>query len=491
MRKKWIAAAAAAAAAAVALAVILIIPSGAGVMSDEEAAIVEWAAARNLTTAADYESGAAVSVDVFIQALWKMLGSPEPLGDVPDGHGDDSPSMKWAATAGIQGTAETAFIQPGHTITRIQVLYSLYRLAGSPRNEGEIHFKDTQTTVYYRKALDWAFQNGLTDREAGSAFQPHRPCTQYMLYGFLYRYEQVVGPYREPVQTLGDCKWIAFGDSLTDNTGACYTGAPRKYHLLIAEATGIDVTVMGVGGTGYWKGSDTNQCFWQRMRKAQTDPDVDIVTIFGSVNDHTIYTGAYWNADHTVLNYSYVMNAGKTTSGVRSFNDFRLMSAQKALSDMTFEETISDGSKTYVAYVNECINAAHEAYPNAKIVLVNEIAFYNTKAAQLEYERLIKGALVAHRRAAGDDWLSIVQLDKSTFAGIDDPARKYVDTVAGMGLSFEQLSNTTFRSYYTYDAKGHPNNLYNRLWLAPEFANILCDAMGIDPETLPEELRID
>jgi len=71
--------------------------------------------------------------------------------------------------------------------------------------------------------------------------------------------------------------WVAFGDSLTEKNAM----TTIHYYDYVKGETGIDVTVMGVGGTGYAKGG-TN-AFYNRIVNVPTDADV--ITIFGSFND--------------------------------------------------------------------------------------------------------------------------------------------------------------------------------------------------------------
>lgn len=77
-------------------------------------------------------------------------------------------------------------------------------------------------------------------------------------------------------------KWACVGDSLTD-TNTEYT--TLYYFDYIREATGIEVVNMGKRGTSYAKGDPlgADNRFYDRIVNVPTD--VDVVTIFGSVND--------------------------------------------------------------------------------------------------------------------------------------------------------------------------------------------------------------
>ena len=74
-------------------------------------------------------------------------------------------------------------------------------------------------------------------------------------------------------------KWVCVGDSLTESNAR----TTMNYHDYVSDKTGISVVNMGLSGTGYMRGYDTNDAFYQRISNVPVDADV--VTIFGSGND--------------------------------------------------------------------------------------------------------------------------------------------------------------------------------------------------------------
>ena len=78
---------------------------------------------------------------------------------------------------------------------------------------------------------------------------------------------------------LNGIKWDALGDSLTDP--ATVGLSHKNYTRWIAEANGISLNNLGIGGRGYWQGIEDEV--------ANIRSDTDIVTIFGSLNDITNY----------------------------------------------------------------------------------------------------------------------------------------------------------------------------------------------------------
>lgn len=85
----------------------------------------------------------------------------------------------------------------------------------------------------------------------------------------------------KPVGTLWvGKKWVCVGDSLTEANGR----TTKHYYDYVRDVTGINITVLGVSGTGYANGgSSGTDSFRERISNVPTDADV--VTIFGSFND--------------------------------------------------------------------------------------------------------------------------------------------------------------------------------------------------------------
>ena len=90
----------------------------------------------------------------------------------------------------------------------------------------------------------------------------------------------LVSPYRS---SLYGKKWVAVGDSLTEKN----VSAVSNYTDFISTINRMNLINMGVGGTGYMRGYDANNAFYQRVANI---PDCDIITLFGSGNDLAYYS---------------------------------------------------------------------------------------------------------------------------------------------------------------------------------------------------------
>lgn len=129
----------------------------------------------------------------IVTFLWRAAGSPEAtIADVPFKDIKRSVfywrALLWAYESGItSGTSEFTF-SPNNVCTRAQVVMFLWRSVGSPAPEGnEMPFDDIKQDAYYKRAVLWAVENGVTSGTAINKFSPDDPCTREQVTAFLYK----------------------------------------------------------------------------------------------------------------------------------------------------------------------------------------------------------------------------------------------------------------------------------------------------------------
>ena len=241
-------------------------------------------------------------------------------------------------------------------------------------------------------------------------------------------------------------KWAVIGDSLTDPTLA--PGAENYYYSFVARDTGIQlVYTNGVGSTGYKNKSNEERAFYQRLQASPLPSAVDVVTIFGSVND--------WGQVRTAA------DAGEPT------------------------DSIDDGKTTLAAYMNKAIDVVQAQAPNARLVLVGSLYYYNvvTEAHVRANETL--RAVAAQRGIAFYDWLTENANDPLDFHHIAD----------------NPTEEGSFAQRYTRDCPaeiipgetsfGHPSAEYHEVWLSPHFRGVLTAALAGLSEPPPEPPSVD
>ncbi len=82
-------------------------------------------------------------------------------------------AVKWAVAEKItKGTSSTTF-SPDSSCTRAQMVTFLWRAAGSPEPDGSgAPFTDVPSDAYYRKAVQWAAEQGITSGTGAGTFTP-------------------------------------------------------------------------------------------------------------------------------------------------------------------------------------------------------------------------------------------------------------------------------------------------------------------------------
>ena len=100
-------------------------------------------------------------------------------------------AVDWAVENGItKGTDDTHF-SPDGICTRAQAVTFLWRTAGSPKPETRaMPFTDVPVGSYYYDAVLWAVENGITKGTSDTTFSPNMTCTRAQIVTFLWRSEK-------------------------------------------------------------------------------------------------------------------------------------------------------------------------------------------------------------------------------------------------------------------------------------------------------------
>ena len=233
-------------------------------------------------------------------------------------------------------------------------------------------------------------------------------------------------------------KWAVIGDSISDPVHPSAKDPVTKYYHFVARDTGIRVVYTNAfGSTGYeHQNGNGIKGFYIRLKdesKWRIPADVDVVTIFGSVNDCD--------------KYNHIGSAS---------------------------DRFEDGKSSYSAYVNGTVDLVRKYAPDARIILVSGI-YYHLPEGKAEKFRKVTDAVRAvaeFRHVTFCDWLTEDPDDPLDFHRIaDDP-----------------LAEGSFARRYAIDPDnlntigefGHPNDLYNEIWLSPHFRSILATAFADD-----------
>ena len=259
-------------------------------------------------------------------------------------------------------------------------------------------------------------------------------------------------------------------------------------------------TLFAQGGTGMYRNSP------YYLRLADCPHDADIITLYGSINDWN-YRVAGASGDE-----SYGSARGKffTESSMAKFTD-RLTYAQNVMEKDGYDAT---DISTYARYVSKAIETAHRQAPLAKVVVLSPI-FYNVQnsatSSRLYSDPPNSRYIVVqdYRRKYGADWLSWATWGLQSSATYDSSLNRWtITTVSNSWLdddsilvdgetipAHKMMSDTAFAKKYVFDysesavSYGHMNSLYNEIYLAPKFANLICDTLGLSGYYLPQGLK--
>lgn len=95
----------------------------------------------------------------------------------------------------LSGTGRGVF-SPDMTLTRAMAVSILWRIAGSPAAQENIHFSDVEPSSWYAAAVHWAANNGIVSGYGDDRFGSDDPVTREQLAVFFYRYASSQMPFQ-------------------------------------------------------------------------------------------------------------------------------------------------------------------------------------------------------------------------------------------------------------------------------------------------------
>ena len=110
-----------------------------------------------------------------------------PFADVPEGSYYRD-AVRWAFEKGVTQGKTAALFAPDGVCTLAQAVTFLWRAAGSPAPTGKASaFTDVDAGAYYYKAVLWAVEAGVTKGTGSTTFSPEKVCTRAEIVTFLWR----------------------------------------------------------------------------------------------------------------------------------------------------------------------------------------------------------------------------------------------------------------------------------------------------------------
>ena len=118
-------------------------------------------------------------------------------------------AVEWAVENGITKGTTAKIFSPNATCTRAQAVTFLWRAAGSPEPETRaMPFTDVPVGSYYYDAVLWAVENGITKGTSDTTFSPNMTCSRAQIVAFLWRSEK--SPAAGTANPFADVKSTAY-----------------------------------------------------------------------------------------------------------------------------------------------------------------------------------------------------------------------------------------------------------------------------------------
>jgi hypothetical protein len=134
----------------------------------------------------------------FAIMFWKTVGKPEPQGtasfnDIGDCSANEKKAIQWCYENGIvNGTGNGTFTPYGE-VTRKQVIIMIWKAVGKPEATASNPFTDINgLSKNEKKAIIWAYENGITSGTTATTFSPDQPCKREQLCTFLYKLDSLM-----------------------------------------------------------------------------------------------------------------------------------------------------------------------------------------------------------------------------------------------------------------------------------------------------------
>ena len=133
-----------------------------------------------------------------LKATWKSTRC-DGGAQCPGRNFSDMPAPSWWSHAGLDYCVEHGIlsgvgggrISPSGLTTRAQFVQMLYSIHGKPAVSGALPFTDLPEG-WYRDAILWAYQTGVTSGTSDTTFGPYDPVTRAQVATFLMKYAKTV-----------------------------------------------------------------------------------------------------------------------------------------------------------------------------------------------------------------------------------------------------------------------------------------------------------
>ena len=155
-----------------------------------------WAYGNNIINGdgtGNYNPNDGITRAQIVMILWNAAGNeeasrPSGFADVKDGAWY-AKAVAWAVENGITNGTDLGF-EPDRVCTRAEIVTFLHRVNNEPAPTAAASFTDL-TQDWYKDAVAWAVENGITKGVGDNRFAPNDTCTRGQAAAFIYRLAQL------------------------------------------------------------------------------------------------------------------------------------------------------------------------------------------------------------------------------------------------------------------------------------------------------------
>ncbi len=133
-----------------------------------------------------------ISIVMAAAMFWSstlMVHAANSFTDVPDDVWYRE-AVDFSFAKGLMVGTGNGNFSPNAKLNRAMFVTVLYRLAGAPERQKESKFSDVPEQCYYRKAVDWAVENGVIFGTSETTFSPNRNITREEMACMIARYAE-------------------------------------------------------------------------------------------------------------------------------------------------------------------------------------------------------------------------------------------------------------------------------------------------------------
>lgn len=101
-------------------------------------------------------------------------------------------AVDYAVKSGLMNGMSHYDFEPNTTMSRAMLVTVLWRMSGSPEPVGKAPFGDLKQS-WYKKAVAWAYENGVVNGISATSFGPDESVTREQMAAIFYRYSALCG----------------------------------------------------------------------------------------------------------------------------------------------------------------------------------------------------------------------------------------------------------------------------------------------------------